>query len=137
MTQQREKLIGHWLKTADDDFKAMNNLFASGHYTWALFVGHLVVEKLLKVRYMELENRDAPRIHDLGRLAELAQIKISRPEEKELATLTGFNIRARYPDHRFRIYKAATKSYTIKQIEVITKWRERLLRLVSKGSDPS
>jgi len=50
MARQRERLIKLWLKSADDDFKVLQNLFKLGHYTWALFVGHLVIEKLLKIR---------------------------------------------------------------------------------------
>ena len=29
------------------------SLFEKSHYTWALFIGHLVIEKLLKALYMQ------------------------------------------------------------------------------------
>jgi len=44
----RQEVIDYWINSADIDFKAMENLFENGHYVWALFVGHLVIEKLLK-----------------------------------------------------------------------------------------
>ena len=43
-----EKIKNHWVETSNDDFKTMNELFKSKSYHWALFVGHISVEKLLK-----------------------------------------------------------------------------------------
>ena len=52
MPDTRE-MIKYWIKSSDNDFKVMNHLFDKGHYTWSLFVGHLVVEKLLKAVYTQ------------------------------------------------------------------------------------
>ena len=46
-----EKIINHWIEISNDDFKTMNTLFKSKSYNWALFVGHISVEKLLKAAY--------------------------------------------------------------------------------------
>jgi HEPN domain-containing protein len=43
-----DKIKNHWIETSRDDFKTMNDLFESESYHWALFVGHISVEKLLK-----------------------------------------------------------------------------------------
>ena len=43
-----EKIVGYWIETSDDDYKTMVNLFRTKEYHWALFIGHLVLEKLLK-----------------------------------------------------------------------------------------
>ena len=40
--------IKYWTDSAEIDFKAMKNLFKSKDYVWALFLGHLVIEKLIK-----------------------------------------------------------------------------------------
>jgi HEPN domain-containing protein len=40
--------------TSNDDFKTMNKLFESNVYNWALFVGHISVEKLLKALFVKL-----------------------------------------------------------------------------------
>jgi HEPN domain-containing protein len=37
---------------------AMGSMFKSGHYVWALFLGHLVLEKLLKAVYVKKEIKD-------------------------------------------------------------------------------
>jgi HEPN domain-containing protein len=44
----KEELMNYWIKSADRDLKTMNHLFEKNDYTWALFIGHLIIEKLLK-----------------------------------------------------------------------------------------
>ncbi|HHE38523.1 MAG TPA: HEPN domain-containing protein, partial [Candidatus Cloacimonetes bacterium] len=44
----REELVNFWIEGSDRDFKSMQNMFESKDYHWSLYVGHLVVEKLLK-----------------------------------------------------------------------------------------
>jgi HEPN domain-containing protein len=43
-----EKLLKYWMESAEKDYQAMTHLFEKGDYTWALFIGHLVLEKLQK-----------------------------------------------------------------------------------------
>lgn len=43
-----EEKVQYWAAGSDIDFKAMNDLYNSGNYSWSLFVGHLVIEKILK-----------------------------------------------------------------------------------------
>jgi hypothetical protein len=43
-----EKVISYWVDSSDKDFKTMENLVKSGDFNWAMFLGHLVIEKLLK-----------------------------------------------------------------------------------------
>jgi len=43
-----EKIITHWINTSDEDFSTMNSLFQLKIYHWALFMGHISTEKLLK-----------------------------------------------------------------------------------------
>jgi len=40
-----DKVIGYWKESSDNDFKTMENLMESGAYNWAMFLGHLVIEK--------------------------------------------------------------------------------------------
>ncbi len=49
---QNEKLL-YWIKNSDRDYQAMIHLFEKKHYTWSLFIGHLVLEKLLKALYTQ------------------------------------------------------------------------------------
>ena len=45
---QRDELVQYWMETADRDHVTMQHLYESGDYNWCLFIGHLVIEKLLK-----------------------------------------------------------------------------------------
>lgn len=47
-----EKIVQHWIDTSEKDYKTMQNLLKSGDYSWAMFLGHLVLEKLLKAHYV-------------------------------------------------------------------------------------
>ena len=47
----------------------MRNLMESVDYNWAMFIGHLVVEKQLKAVYVKIHKKHAIHGHDLLRLA--------------------------------------------------------------------
>lgn len=61
----QDKIVSYWLESADQDFKTMQHLVASKDYSWSLFLGHLVIEKLLKAIYVKKEAKPAPFTHDL------------------------------------------------------------------------
>ncbi len=48
-----EKIKNHWIDTSNDDFNTMEKLFKAKSYNWALFVGHISVEKILKPNYVK------------------------------------------------------------------------------------
>ena len=54
-----DKVIGYWKESSDNDFKTMENLMESGDYNWAMFLGHLVIEKLLKAVYVKVNKKHA------------------------------------------------------------------------------
>ena len=61
--------IEYWQETAEQDRTAMLHLFENKDYHWALFMGHLVVEKLLKAYFVKVKSDPTPFIHDLLRIA--------------------------------------------------------------------
>lgn len=48
-----EKIIQFWKESSDRNYATMQNLVHSKDYNWALFLGHLVLEKLLKAHYVK------------------------------------------------------------------------------------
>jgi len=40
-----EKHAGYWLSQSDGDLPMVESLLEKGHYTWCLFVGHLILKK--------------------------------------------------------------------------------------------
>ncbi len=121
----KEELMTYWIKSADRDLKTMNHLFEKKDYTWALFIGHLIIEKLLKAYYAKNNDDHPSLIHNLVRLAEKAELELDEEQKDMLVTVTTFNIRARYDDYKAEFYKTCTKEFTetwIKKIKGFRKW---------------
>ena len=103
----------------------MEDLFEKGHYTWALFVGHLLIEKLLKAYYVENIDIQPPLIHNLLRIAEKSKLELSEEQKDLLVTVTTFNIQARYDDVKKEFYHKCSKEFTkvwINKIKGFRKW---------------
>ena len=43
-----DKIIQYWIDSSDDDFDTMMVMFETKRFNWSLFVGHFMIEKLLK-----------------------------------------------------------------------------------------
>lgn len=131
-THDREDLISYWQDTAAKDFDTMINLFNSGDYHWSLFLGHLVIEKLLKALYVKNKDVQVPRTHDLLRLSELAGIAASEQQKDALDRLTTFNISVRYPDYQQRFYKKCTLEFTRENLSLVKEMRLWLISMIEK-----
>ncbi len=66
----KERIVNYWIESSDKDFKAMLDLYNTQNNNWALFMGHLVIEKLLKALYVKSKGEFPPMIHDLRRICE-------------------------------------------------------------------
>jgi HEPN domain-containing protein len=119
-----KKIYNHWITTSDNDFITMVNLYDSKDYHWSLFIGHIVIEKLLKACVVKQLNDHAPFTHDLTKLANISGI--SFPEEllDWLDTISTFNMNARYDSYKEAFYKKCTLEFTSEWIEKIKTLRE-------------
>lgn len=119
----REKIIEYWLDSSDKDYEVMNSLSDKNHYIWALFVGHLVLEKLLKAYYAMQVGIETPYTHDLTKIADLSKLNLSEEQKDFLDEVTTFNLKARYPDYKNRFSRKATKEFTEKYLNKIKEFR--------------
>ena len=71
-----EEIRDYWKAEADEAWQVAQHLFEKRDYSYSLFFGHLAVEKLLKAIYTVKKNGQAPRIHNLTRLADEAGIPL-------------------------------------------------------------
>lgn len=126
----KEEKINYWIKASDIDLRAMNNLYKSSDFVWALFTGHLVIEKLLKALYVQNISDVPPPSHNLLRLAELSNIQLDETQKYILAKINTFNIKARYPDQKFEFHKQCTQEFTKKSIQSINEIKEWLLQML-------
>lgn len=128
----KSELVKFWMETSEKDYNTMIHLYESKDYHWSLFMGHLVIEKLIKAVYVKTIDNNVPKIHDLLRLAEKAGIEITEEQEDIFDTITTFNISARYPDYKQSFYKKCTYEFTASNIEKIKGLRLWLLTLIEK-----
>lgn len=113
--------IKYWLETAGHDYKTMNVLFKAKRYSDCLFYGHIVLEKVLKAHIVAATGKNAPPIHNLTRLVEVAKMDLDKETKEFLAVVNRFNIRSRYPDDKFNFYKQCDRKYTGGNLEKIIK----------------
>ena len=101
--------------------------------TWCLFIGHLVIEKLLKALYAKnnKEAPHAPKTHDLLYLAEKMNLEVTEKQASSLVEITKFNLNTRYDDYKREFYNKCTDEYTeeqINKIKEIKAWLEIMLK---------
>lgn len=107
-----EDVIQYWIDTAENDLKAVESIYETGHYDWALFIGHLVLEKILKAHWVKfIQDSNVPKTHNLVRLAHQANLAITEEQESYLGTVMSFHLEARYPEYKKEFYKLASKQF--------------------------
>ncbi len=120
-----EKIMNHWISRSDNDFETMNNLMKSKDYHWALFIGHLVIERLLKAIVVKKTGTHAPFTHDLRRLAKFSGLILEDDYNKWLDTITTFNLNARYDDYKQDFYRKCTPDFAstwFTNIKILREW---------------
>jgi HEPN domain-containing protein len=120
---ENNTIIESWINSSDNDFLTMNDMYKTKHYDWALFMGHLTIEKLLKALYFKTTGENPPLIHDLRRLAEKINLSLSEDRIIQLDSISRFNIRARYDDYKQSFYKLCTVEFTDEWISKINECR--------------
>ena len=88
----------YWLEEALEALNVADHLYEKNDYSFSLFFGHLAIEKLLKGVFVLKKGEHAPYIHNLQRLAEMLDIKLTDDQTEKLITITRFNLESRYPD---------------------------------------
>ncbi|MFC2081265.1 HEPN domain-containing protein [Bacteroidota bacterium] len=100
----------------------MENLMNSGDYNWAMFLGHLVIEKLLKAVYVNVNKKHAIHGHVLLRLTSDLGLELDSEKEEWLDQITTFNLNARYDSYKQEFYKLCTKEFA-------TEWKSKIEEL--------
>lgn len=129
-TFDTEQVISYWLTEAQESLQVADHLVEKRDFSYALFFGHLAIEKILKAIHAARFQEHAPPIHNLLRLAKIAGLEPDEPQTKALLTITAFNIEARYPDLKRAFRQQCTPEYTQRQLVSIKElfvWLRSLL----------
>lgn len=120
-----QQKIDYWTELAEIDIQVMEHLFDSQDYNYALYIGHLILEKILKAHYIKHNKEIPPRTHDLLKLYEKSNLLLNETTSKFLLLVNTFNIEARYPDEKMSFYRICTKEFAesnILKIKEIYQW---------------
>lgn len=121
----KNELVKFWVESSDLNHASMHNMFLNKEFVWALFVGHLCIEKLLKAYYVKEIDTITPRIHDLYKLAVRCRLEMTEEQMDALLYVTLFNIEARYEEFKREFHRKCTKDFTehnVKKIEGLRIW---------------
>jgi len=92
------KQIEFWREGANEDWEVASDLVNKNRVRHGLFFAHLALEKTLKAHICLVTQDLAPRLHNLVRLSEIADLRLNSGQLDVLAEMNAFNIEGRYPD---------------------------------------
>jgi len=125
-----EQIKAYWLTEAQEALQVADHLLEKRDHSYALFFGHLAVEKILKALYVVRRREHAPPIHNLVRLSRVAGLQPDEERVGALVTITAFNIEARYPDLKRAFRKTCTMEFATRHMQLIKdvfQWLRSLL----------
>ena len=120
-----DSIIQHWRESSELNYSTMQNLIKTKEHSWALFMGHLVIEKLIKALYVKKYHQHPLFKHDLLLLIKKTDIELHLNYDEWLDEITTFNLNARYDDYKQSFYKLCTPEYSkewIDKIEILRQW---------------
>lgn len=117
--EQIAKNIKYWMNSAEYDLEVADSLFEKEKYNYALFFGHLSVEKILKGIYVKMTSTVAPMTHSLPLLAQRSGLAINEERMEKLAEFMEFYIEGRYPTDLQKIQQKFTQTFTSDKLEEI------------------
>jgi len=127
-----EKTVQYWLEGAEYDMGVADALHETGKYPYALFMGHLALEKLLKALVVKTTEEHAPYTHSLPFLANKITIKVPQETMEKLARFMEFYFEARYPEAQKKFYQICTAEFSKEKLEemkgVFAWLKEKLLK---------
>lgn len=114
-----EEVKRYWLNESEEAIKVADHLMEKGDFSYALFFGHLAIEKILKAVYVVKHKEHAPLLHNLVRLANIAGLELDDNSTEALIRITSYNIESRYPDIKAAFRKKCTSDFTYKEMKII------------------
>lgn len=125
LNMDKKDKIKYWLITSEKDWEVARHLVEKGDLSYALFFGHLSIEKICKAVFVDRHDTTPPFSHNLVYLSEKCGLELNEYYIELLEEISDFNLEARYPDHKLSFIKKCTVEFTkikMAQIEEIKIW---------------
>ena len=120
---EKQDYIKYWVEGSEHDLSSMESNFQTGKYDWALFIGHIALEKILKAAWVKNNDGNYPaKTHNLVKIAEEAGLEFNEEDKIFLNRVTNFHLESRYPDYKMDFYKQCTKEFTEENIKKIKEY---------------
>ena len=120
-----DKTVQYWKEGAAYDLETGKSLLESRRFPYALFFGHLALEKILKALMVKTTKDHAPFTHSLTFLASKIKFEIPESMLDKFAEYTEFHIEPRYPDEKRDFYRRCTQEFPrekFAEIEEVYQW---------------
>lgn len=102
--------VKYWVNIAEYDFETAEAMLKTERFLYVGFMCHQTIEKLLKAAIEKQQvSNIPPKIHNLLRLANTANLKLPDKYVKLISYLNPLNIEARYPSYKNNLTKVLTK----------------------------
>jgi len=124
------KMIQYWIDSSDDDFDTMITLYENKRYSWSMFLGHLMIEKLLKALFVKTKDSYLPFTSDLLYLAEKCNLVLDNTQQLFFVTVSSFNLNAWNDDYKMSFQKTCTPEFCAIWIENLKNQRIWIKKLV-------
>jgi len=127
----KQKHIRYWLDSAEKDREVMEYLMKGRKYVYALFFGHLYLEKLCKALWV-INNKDdiPPKTHNLLKLLKEAGVIMDEKQQVFLLKLNQYQVEGRYPEDIDRLYKITNNKLATQYIIEINKIKECFIEMM-------
>jgi HEPN domain-containing protein len=119
------RTVKYWLDSAAYDLETGRSLLEAKRFPYALFFGHLALEKTLKALVVKGTQAHAPYTHSLTLLASKTSLDFPDSVLDQLAEYTEFHLESRYPDERKEFYEKCTEEFAqekLREMENLYTW---------------
>ncbi len=107
-----------WIKIAEYDYKTAKAMYKSKRYLYVIYCCHQAIEKFLKAKISEIQDKLPPYTHNLKRLLKLTKIKdFSEAFKNIIYELDPYYLPAKYPDVKQDLLKNINKNFCKRILE--------------------
>jgi len=117
-----EKQVDYWRSGGQEDIAAAEALVSKGYLRHGLFFAHLAIEKILKAHVTRKTGEMPPRIHNLIRLAEIAELALDAKRADFLRRFNLYQLEGRYPEASEATVNAETASERLTSAKEAIEW---------------
>ncbi len=120
-----------WEERARYDLDTARAMLGSGRHLYVLFCGQQAIEKAIKAVIVRKTGEFPPRVHNLLRLAEVAELALTSEHKQFLGDLSAYYIQTRYPEEMASLEEtisAELAEETLRKTREVAEWLFSMLK---------